>query len=533
MSSLDQAFIRAYTKDRRPQNPASSGSNTAASAPGASSTPRPVGSGDAHSNSGPGTLHTSQAGKWFRVDQATSSSTTRHSRLGNEPTPESQTPRREPNTNVPLSNDKISVVHPAQFPNSNLKANTYPINSANSINSPRGPGAAEADSNYAQSYFPVNPASSPQASSVDNVSIGDERSSRRTTTGRQTLADYIAQSQSASVPTSPPAEKSKAIDEAQWSNTIADTNSSQVARSGNSPFAAWRYDTLATESSHSLEAHLNKKSTSSASNKIKSDENSATISMVAATPSSAAKEISSHAGLPQQAITDTQKIKEAIQDFNSVWEVDELYWPEVSDELFKQQERSFNKVAAYLSDACRGGLGVLAVTSAVRGEGRTTVASCIARCAAKRGLKVVLVDGDLEHPSLADSLNLEIARGWSDALQENIPLEEVAVHSIEDQLTLIPLVTTEPSQDFSSTDSRIQSMLKRLTESFDLVVLDVPQVNSVGSRMIGAGTSPGIDAALLVTDCRIEDSQRIDTALRRLKNLGIQSVGVVENFARS
>jgi Mrp family chromosome partitioning ATPase len=76
-------------------------------------------------------------------------------------------------------------------------------------------------------------------------------------------------------------------------------------------------------------------------------------------------------------------------------------------------------------------------------------------------------------------------------------------------------------------------MLKRLTESFDLVVLDVPQVNSVGSRMIGAGTSPGIDAALLVTDCRIEDSQRIDTALRRLKNLGIQSVGVVENFARS
>jgi Mrp family chromosome partitioning ATPase len=533
MSSLDQAFIRAYTKDRRTQNSPSPGSNSAAGTPDTSGATRSVGSGDIHSNSGSGTLHTSQSGKWFRVDPATSSSTTRHSRLGNETTPESQSTRRDPNTSLPLSNDKFSVVHPAQIPNSNLKANTHPLTPANSIDSPRGSVTAEADSNHAQAFFQLNSASTSQALSADNVNRGDQRPIVKTTSGRQTLADYINQSQAAIVPATQPAEEAVAIDQTQWTTTIADTNSSQVARSGNSSFAAWRYDTLAPESSHNLESHLNQKAAAPAVNKLQGEQSPATKGTTDSNSSSAAKEISNHAGLSQRGITDTQKIKESIQDFNSVWEVDELFWPEVSDELFKQQERSFNKVAAYLSDACRGGLSVLAVTSAVRGEGRTTVASCIARCAAKRGLKVVLVDGDLEHPSLADSLNLEIARGWSDALQENIPLEEVAVHSIEDQLTLIPLVTTEPSQDFSSTDSRIQSMLKRLTESFDLVVLDVPQVNSVGSRMIGAGTSPGIDAALLVTDCRIEDSQRIETALRRLKNLGIQSVGVVENFARS
>lgn len=533
MSSLDQAFIRAYTKDRRTQNPATTGSNSAAGTPGDLATTRAVGPGDIHSNSGSGTLHTSQSGKWFRVDPATSSSANRHSRLGMEPNHESQAPRREPDTNLPPANDKISVVHPAQFPNSNLNAYIHPITPANSIYSHRGSDVAETDSNYAQAILQINSASVSQASTLENKFDKDQLANTKTASGRQTLADYLAQSQAAITPASQSSEKSTTIDEAQWTTTIADTNISQVARSGNSPFAAWRYDTLATESSHSLDAHLNKKSSVSSPNKIKNEETPATISIATSNPSSAAKAISSHSGLPQRGINDTQKIKQAIQDFNSVWEVDELYWPEVSDELFKQQERSFNKVAAYLSDACRGGLSVLAVTSAVRGEGRTTVASCIARCAAKRGLKVVLVDGDLEHPSLADSLNLEIARGWSNALQENIPLEEVAVHSIEDQLTLIPLATTEPSQDFSSTDSRIQNMLKRLTESFDLVVLDVPQVNSVGSRMIGTGISPGIDAALLVADCRIEDSQRIDTALRRLKNLGIQSIGIVENFARS
>lgn len=530
MSSLDQAFIRAYNKDRRTQNPAATGSNSAAGSPGATASTRSIGSGDSHSNSGGGNPHTSQSGKWFRVDPATSSSATRHSRMGNELIHEAQTPYRESSTNLPLTDNKFSIVHPAQYPNSNLNANIHPVNSTTSH---RGSNAAQADLNDAQAFVQLYPASTSPAPSVDNVIVNEQRGSHKNTSGRQTLANYLAQSQAAIAPASQPTDQTAAIDAAQWTATTTDTNSIQVARSSNSPFAAWRYDTLANEPSHNLESHLNKKVTSTPPNKFKSDEHSAANSEVISNPVSNVKEISSQAEVPQREMNDTQKIKEAIQDFNSVWEVDELYWPEVSDELFKQQERSFNKVAAYLSDACRGGLSVLAVTSAARGEGRTTVASCIARCAAKRGLKVVLVDGDLEHPSLADSLNLEIARGWSDALQENIPLEEVAVHSIEDQLTLIPLVTTEPSQDFSSTDRRIQSMLQRLTESFDLVVLDVPQVNSVGSRMIGAGTSPGIDAALLVTDCRMEDSQRIDTALRRLKNLGIHSVGVVENFARS
>jgi Mrp family chromosome partitioning ATPase len=530
MSSLDQAFIRAYTKDRRTQNQAAPSSNSAAGSPGAAATTRNVGSGDSQSNSGGENLHTSQSGNWFRVDPATSSSTNHHRRMGNELPHEPQAPYRESSTKLPLTNDKFSVVHPAQYPTSHLNANIHP---GNTTNSHRGSNIAQADSNDAQAFVQLHPASNSPAPSVDNLIVREQRAGHKTAIGRQTLANYLAQSQAAIAPASLPTDPTATIKAAQWTATTTDTNTIPIARSSDSQFAAWRYDTLSNEPSHNLEAHLNKKVTSIPPNKFKSEEHSFKNSAAIPNPVSNVKEIASQAEAPQQEMSDTQKIKEAILDFNSVWEVDELYWPEVSDELFKQQERSFNKVAAYLSDACRGGLSVLAVTSAGRGEGRTTVASCVARCAAKRGLKVVLVDGDLEHPSLADSLNLEIARGWSDALQENIPLEEVAVHSIEDQLTLIPLVTTAPSQDFSSTDSRIQSMLQRLTESFDLVVLDVPQVNSVGSRMIGAGTSPGIDAALLVTDCRMEDSQRIDTALRRLKNLGIHSVGVVENFARS
>ena len=59
---------------------------------------------------------------------------------------------------------------------------------------------------------------------------------------------------------------------------------------------------------------------------------------------------------------------------------------------------------------------VIHVTSARPGEGKTTIAMSLAISAASAGLKVVLVDADLRHPSASRFFKLEKERGLVDLL---------------------------------------------------------------------------------------------------------------------
>jgi len=192
---------------------------------------------------------------------------------------------------------------------------------------------------------------------------------------------------------------------------------------------------------------------------------------------------------------------------------------------------SLTHVTKHLSDACQEGLQVLAVTSPEGGEGRTTVACCLAMLAGSRGLKVAIVDGDIENPTLCLQTNLEMEHDWQTAILNQLPLEEVSVHSIDDQVTLVPLLSPVDQSELPNTDQRIADMLIELSESFDLVILDVGHMNSPGGLMHSLAERGIINAAIAVVDHRNSSTQRVETCIRRIRQAGVISIGIVENFA--
>jgi Mrp family chromosome partitioning ATPase len=220
-----------------------------------------------------------------------------------------------------------------------------------------------------------------------------------------------------------------------------------------------------------------------------------------------------------------------VRVFNPVWEVDRLQWPAVCIELIRQQEESLLRIASNLRNACDEGLQVLAVTSSQAGEGRTTVACCLARLAAISGLRVAFVDGDLDNPTLAYQTNLELDSDWKMALADRLPIEEIAVHSIEDQVTLIPLLEPVDEEEFAADDDRIAAMLRRLTESFDLVLIDAGPLDSIRTLITPMCAQGVINAVVHVVDYRVSTTQSIESSLRRIRSSGVSSVGLVENFA--
>lgn len=222
-----------------------------------------------------------------------------------------------------------------------------------------------------------------------------------------------------------------------------------------------------------------------------------------------------------------------VRVFNPIWEVDQLQWPEVCVQLMNARMDSLNHVTKHLSDACQEGLQVLAVTSPEGGEGRTTVACCLAMLAGNRGLKVAIVDGDIENPTLSLQTNLEVENDWQTAIMNQLPLEEVAVHSIDDQITLVPLLSPLDQNELQANDQRIADMFIELAESFDLVILDVGHMSSPHGLMSSLADQGIINAAIAVIDNRNTSTQRTETCIRRIRQTGLTSIGLVENFASS
>lgn len=216
--------------------------------------------------------------------------------------------------------------------------------------------------------------------------------------------------------------------------------------------------------------------------------------------------------------------------FAPSWEVDSFFWPEVVKRIEVSQPDAFHQIGRNLSLANRDGLKVMAITSGERGVGRSTVAMHMARCAAKHGLRVALVDGDTFCPSLMNQLSLDIEHGWQDCLFENVPLHEVAVHSIDDGITFFPLTCVVSQQQVHANLHRMAKLIKRISTAFDMVFIDANRLSLEQRDMVGVAQETIVDAAIVVVDTELSVKEKVDSAVSILQEMGLSSIGLVENF---
>jgi Mrp family chromosome partitioning ATPase len=216
--------------------------------------------------------------------------------------------------------------------------------------------------------------------------------------------------------------------------------------------------------------------------------------------------------------------------FTPSWEVDRFFWPEVAIHIEKAHGDAFQQIGQHLRIANQEGLRVMAITSGERGVGRSTVAMHLARSAAAAGLNVALVDTDTFYPSLVDQLRLDVEHGWQDCLFENVPLEETAVKSIDDGITVFPLTSTISSQQMHANLHRMSKIVKRIASAFDLVLLDSSRLNLEQRDLVGVSQETIVDAAIVVVDTELSIKEKVDTAVSILQGMGIASIGMVENF---
>jgi len=129
------------------------------------------------------------------------------------------------------------------------------------------------------------------------------------------------------------------------------------------------------------------------------------------------------------------------------------------------------KVKKHLEDA---GKKTILVTSTLAGEGKTTVAVNLAQSLVKDGHKVVILDADFRHQSVAKFLD-ESADSTSllDCLKDSKLSVSGCIRSTNTGLCFISGKSTDKRQ-YSIEYRAMRKILEELSEEFDYIVLDTP-----------------------------------------------------------
>ncbi|MEI7554619.1 CpsD/CapB family tyrosine-protein kinase [Candidatus Chlorohelix sp.] len=138
---------------------------------------------------------------------------------------------------------------------------------------------------------------------------------------------------------------------------------------------------------------------------------------------------------------------------------------------------------------------VVGITSSVRGEGRTTTSVGLASAIAQSiPQPIVLLEGDLSRPNLAEELGIENV-GLSEYLRGEIPLESVARLTALADLWIIPAGDCL-GQDLKTLRSeRLAKLFSYLRQEYAAIIVDMPPIEQTAQA---ARLSGFIDRILLV-----------------------------------
>jgi len=146
-----------------------------------------------------------------------------------------------------------------------------------------------------------------------------------------------------------------------------------------------------------------------------------------------------------------------------------------SDPMFVEQFKSLSSRFDYRIDVMQ--CKVVAVTSAVAGEGKTVSAVNLAMNLASSGRKkVLLIDVDLRKCDLATHMRVPPVPGLTEFLAGAADTKEILRNSETPGLFVIPggMRISAPWELLSG--ERFRNFLKEARERFDLVLLDTPPV---------------------------------------------------------
>ena len=169
---------------------------------------------------------------------------------------------------------------------------------------------------------------------------------------------------------------------------------------------------------------------------------------------------------------------------------------------------------------------IIAVTSAIPGEGKTMTSLNLAAALAEAGYYVCLIEADLRRPNLAQALDLSPDIGFTTALIGKAPLETV-LQNAGRNLAVLTSGPVPPNPSELLLTEQAATIIRQVSENVDYTIIDTAPLLPVSD---GAEIAVIADATIVVHHAGKSTKEQAHRAIEALAKVGERPVGVVLNM---
>jgi len=166
----------------------------------------------------------------------------------------------------------------------------------------------------------------------------------------------------------------------------------------------------------------------------------------------------------------------------------------------------------------------LMVTSALGGEGKTSLSCHLAIGLARAGRKTLLIDGDLRRPRIDHLFDLPPVPGLGEVLRGQVTVEQAIATTTVEQLDIIPAGQYDEQASRALSLGQAGPVFARLREQYDFVIIDSSPVLPIADAQLIAQHA---DAVLFSIMRDVSRVPKVYAACQRLASLGVPILGAV------
>jgi len=174
---------------------------------------------------------------------------------------------------------------------------------------------------------------------------------------------------------------------------------------------------------------------------------------------------------------------------------------------------------------CRTGRAVklVAITSSLSDEGKTTSSFCLARISALSGDKTIVIDCDLRRRGFNSFVPEDHEEGLIEVLSGKRKVEDVVLPDADTGAVILPLGRSPytPRDLFSS--PAMEQLLTELSKTYDLIILDAPPVLAVADARAIVHRA---DAVVMLVKWRSTPRKAVESSLKILQAADAYVAGI-------
>ncbi|WP_319801613.1 CpsD/CapB family tyrosine-protein kinase [Bhargavaea beijingensis] len=172
-------------------------------------------------------------------------------------------------------------------------------------------------------------------------------------------------------------------------------------------------------------------------------------------------------------------------------------------------------------------LKTILVTSALPGDGKSTISANLATLFAQDGKRVLFIDADMRKPTVQYTFSLTNAAGLSTVLtQQKLAGEVIRESEISPNLHIMTSGPIPPNPAELLGSRSMAVLMNEMAQQYDLIVFDAPPVLSVTDAQLLANK---VDGTLLVVNTGVTEKENIEKAKDLLGNAQARILGAVMN----